>query len=429
MSANLLAEFEDFYQHERGNVAKAVPIERQKEDDKNSAILFDADAEGEFDDFGDFESATATIDQETCVSPHASAVSQSQHIVTSSTDLDLLSLIAETNLKASTLNTHRPVATSNKEQDVPQKEHLQEPEEAWDDWTTAEVSSKPPASLEIGVASRQDSSGHQQRDLLNRIKPIPTSSQNQLQSSSVTPALSMNFMETQGIQSQAEITNLASEREVVAPTNVPPPSRLLSLFPVLLQLSDLVKLQNISSLNATQRSRLEEYMNGYLLLVQTAGRILAGRGLRWKRDKYLSASNTISSSKARGMKLQTLDKTERLREDIEAMEVKKIWASYAGRARSVAAMLFNEPNESKPGLFHIPDLNGQLKVKIVDIASGGIADRNPCALCGLNRDERVSGLDNDMVLDSFGEWWTVHWGHRACQNWWIKHEAELRSSI
>jgi hypothetical protein len=48
-----------------------------------------------------------------------------------------------------------------------------------------------------------------------------------------------------------------------------------------------------------------------------------------------------------------------------------------------------------------------------------------CFLCGLKREERIVRVDFD-VEDSFHEWWVDHWGHRACRNFWIEHEAALR---
>jgi hypothetical protein len=40
------------------------------------------------------------------------------------------------------------------------------------------------------------------------------------------------------------------------------------------------------------------------------------------------------------------------------------------------------------------------------------------------RDERVANVDAH-VEDSFGEWWTEHWGHLECRLFWEENQASL----
>jgi hypothetical protein len=65
-----------------------------------------------------------------------------------------------------------------------------------------------------------------------------------------------------------------------------------------------------------------------------------------------------------------------------------------------------------------------MRVSVVGEADGGIKATKPCVLCGLKRDERVEKVDG-VVEDSFGEWWSEHWGHVACRNFWREHRGEL----
>jgi hypothetical protein len=50
-------------------------------------------------------------------------------------------------------------------------------------------------------------------------------------------------------------------------------------------------------------------------------------------------------------------------------------------------------------------------------SQGAIKAPHACALCGLKRDERIPKIDEN-VEDSFGEWWTEHWGHTECRQFW-----------
>jgi len=69
----------------------------------------------------------------------------------------------------------------------------------------------------------------------------------------------------------------------------------------------------------------------------------------------------------------------------------------------------------------IPDVSENMHVKS---QVGGLTAPKACIVCGLKREERINKVDVD-VEDSFGEWWTEHWGHRACRNFWLKHEPAL----
>lgn len=216
------------------------------------------------------------------------------------------------------------------------------------------------------------------------------------------------------------------------PTNVPPPSILLSIFPELLEEADTKLYQPTAKQSPAVKSRIYakpetlDYLRGYLNLTTVAARILAGRKLRWHRDKFLSQGMTISAAGSKGgMKLAGIDKTQAAREDREAADVVGVWRDHIGKLRSAvaAANIGIQKQPVKMKAFRVPDINDHMAVSTAKVVP--TAPR-PCVVCGLKRDERVKGVDMD-VEDSFGEWWIEHWGHRACRSFWLGNEVKLRS--
>ncbi len=224
------------------------------------------------------------------------------------------------------------------------------------------------------------------------------------------------------------------------PTNVPPPSILLSLFPQLIALPNDALFKPIATQPTDVRNRVIgdpktiAFLRNYLQIIVVAGRVVAGRKQRWHRDKFLSQSMSISaagSSKGGGMKLAGLDKAQGQREDREAADVVDIWLRHVGKLRTAvatanSALVAAEAAEHKhyPPL-RIPEL--QSATITVTAAKNVPTAVRPCVICGLRRDERVRGIDGDDVQDIFGEWWVEHWGHRDCRNFWAEHETALRS--
>lgn len=222
------------------------------------------------------------------------------------------------------------------------------------------------------------------------------------------------------------------------PTNVPPPSILLAAFCPLLELpnSALFKPTATAAAGAASsvRSRVladpatAMFLRGYLSLVTVAARVLAGRRLRWQRDKFLAQGMSISAApavgKGGGMKLAGVDKTETAREEREAADVVAAWRAIVGRLRSAvsaanSALQQTQGHQPLPKIPELVDKPGVQTAKMVPTAP------KACVICGLKRDERVRGVDFE-VEDSFGEWWVEHWGHRACRNFWVEHEVQLR---
>lgn len=207
------------------------------------------------------------------------------------------------------------------------------------------------------------------------------------------------------------------------PINVPPPSVLLSAFPILFSTGNSL-FKPVAGQSAPIKQRIlsdpkaVDFLHGYILIATTAARIIAGRKHRWHRDKILAKSMSISAAGSKGMKLAGVDKTQSVREDREAADVAAAWREHVGRLRSAVAAA----NSSGKTSLKVPEIGENMSVstaKFVPTAP------KPCVICGLKREERVVKVDFE-VEDSFGEWWVDHWGHRACKNFWLEHEETLR---
>jgi hypothetical protein len=215
------------------------------------------------------------------------------------------------------------------------------------------------------------------------------------------------------------------------PTNIPPPSVILALFPALFDLPQSTLFKAVASQPFSLKNRIIsdpttiDFLRGYLLIAIVAARIIAGRKLRWKRDTLLSQAMKIGPAAAggkSGMKLTGVDKAEISREDREAADVVRAWKEQLGRLRSAVAVANSSMHDASAHLT-IPDINENM---YVNTQEGGLNAPKPCIICGLRRQERINKVDM-QVEDSFGEWWVEHWGHRACRNFWLEHEPKLKN--
>ncbi|KAB5570398.1 hypothetical protein GE09DRAFT_1103114 [Coniochaeta sp. 2T2.1] len=219
------------------------------------------------------------------------------------------------------------------------------------------------------------------------------------------------------------------------PTNIPPPSVLLSIFPSLLSTASTSLFKPTATASSALKDRVHSspatvtFLRGYLALATVAARIMAGRRLRWHRDKFLAQSMTISAATGGkgGMKLAGIDKSQSAREDREAADVAAAWKDVVGRLRTAVAAanaaIAKDAAAALGRLLKVPELAETMRVETV---KGAITAPKACVVCGLKRDERVSRVDFE-VEDSFGEWWVEFWGHRECRNFWVEHEVALRS--
>ena len=211
------------------------------------------------------------------------------------------------------------------------------------------------------------------------------------------------------------------------PTNIPPPSVLLSTITLMFQslpakFKKIVVSDRASSdpYEALDESRISALQNQVSQMRATA-RVIAGRKLRWKRDTMLSQSMRIGPAGQGGMKLSTVDKNETRREDQEVSEAVHIWRKQIGPLRStIAKVNIHLPGEG----LTIPDISENIPIRQGKASEGAIKGQKCCFLCGINRDERVAKVDV-WVEDSFGEWWVEHWGHMDCVNFWKVVEGDL----
>ncbi|KAK8035951.1 hypothetical protein PG991_002024 [Apiospora marii] len=211
----------------------------------------------------------------------------------------------------------------------------------------------------------------------------------------------------------------------IPPSNIPPPSVLLSIFPQLLGMANTSLYKPVGGQPFSIKNRVMsdprtlEFLKGYLSLATVGARIIAGRKQRWHRDKFLAQSMSISAAGSKGMKLAGIDKTQAAREDREAGDILDVWKEHVGRLRSAIA---TANSALKDQHLKIPELRDNMQVQT---AKGVPTSSKACIICGLRRDERVARVDIE-VEDSFGEWWAEHWGHVACKRFWLKHENALR---
>lgn len=209
------------------------------------------------------------------------------------------------------------------------------------------------------------------------------------------------------------------------PSNIPPPSILLPVIATVLG-SLATELKTVTSNQPSDQPSTLSQLRALLSTIRAAARVLAGRKLRWKRDKLLSQSMKIGpahSGKAGGMKLAGVDKAESRREDQEAAEALQVWKQQAGPVRSIVATLNSVWPE--PERFKIPEIVENMPIRQGKPSEGMVTAPKCCFLCGIKRDERVAKVDVD-VEDSFGEWWIEHWGHVDCVTFWEHHKNLLR---
>lgn len=193
------------------------------------------------------------------------------------------------------------------------------------------------------------------------------------------------------------------------PVNIPPPAILLQVLPTVFE-----NLVDISRTHGPARS-----CKAMLQVYAVTSHIIAGRGLRWKRDSILSQNNKIgpaaAGGKGGGMKLTAVDKTESLKEEREVADVVEAWARYAH--------VFNSTLHKAGFRRPLMTLSERTRPRPVK-EPGVLTSQYACALCGLKRDERVVETDIN-VDDLFSEFWVEYWGHRDCKDFWQKYQALL----
>jgi hypothetical protein len=364
---------------------------------QDSEVLFDASAEAnsnEDDDWGTFETAESAPggqlldfggdDQELNI-----PVQNTRHSISNtSTSLDLLSL-----------DDRPPSNESIVSQITPSQRHLQTLKKP-------KLNQRaPPKSQLKPKPSEDDFFGEWDNFEDGSSAPNPPSQSTVVTSTKVPKNSSTASTRTR---------NSSQSQSDVRPTNIPPPSILLQVFPSL--------LENFrEQLNDTKR-RYTGSASGLALnlsrTLRAASRIIAGRGLRWKRDVILSQSMKIGqaqSGKTSGMKLSSVSRGESIKEEQEAVGLIDIWRHHAS--------MFNSALQSS-GERPIPVIMDKTRITTASPEQGALKASHACGLCGLKRDERLSKVDDD-AQDSFGDWWVEHWGHTDCKWFWEENSSKL----
>ncbi|KAF3895525.1 hypothetical protein GTR04_2747 [Trichophyton interdigitale] len=265
----------------------------------------------------------------------------------------------------------------------------------------------------IDGAEDAGTKAQQQQQQQQQQQPIPTtSSLGRAQVTAASPGTSLNMGKPATRKAETSTSS-------VRPTNIPPPSILLPLFPPLLEESRQ-KAAGYAKRKGDGSSPLPdgEFANQLVSDIRTMAHVVSGRHLRWKRDQILSQSTKIGparSGRSGGMKLSSVNKSENVKEEKEAVEVVEAWKRCSGLLNSVVTSRGRNP---------MPALSLSMQVRTATADEGALKSAHACALCGLKREERVARVD-DGVSDSFGEWWLDHWGHADCEAFWKSNAAKL----
>ncbi|PTU25110.1 hypothetical protein P175DRAFT_0429688 [Aspergillus ochraceoroseus IBT 24754] len=352
-------------------------FQKAQTDNSNNDVLFDATLERFSDDesdWGEFETADSK----------STTVYGGLHLMDS---LDSLSIKEEPNPK----NSNRPgkpvdgIPNTLSSSLTLKRAKIPIEDESFEEW--ADFTDGPP--IEPADADASKNSNAQKVSNNGRV--------------AVQSPFAPEKREVRTLQSQPAPSTSAAH---VRPTNIPPPSILLELFP---RLFEQLRKEGAEAKNPPQKEeQVEAVALSILYTLKAAARVVAGRPLRWKRDAILSQSMRIGparSGKAGGMKLSTVNKNEDIKEQQESVDVINMWRDRSAFFNSILQAAGKRPVQVIQENARAMPEQGALKAP------------HACALCGLKRDERLSKID-DNVEDSFGEWWTDHWGHTDCRQFW-----------
>lgn len=358
-----------------------APIVKAKKP-ADSSVLFDAEEDADDDDdFGDFEDS-----QSKSVTPAPSGHSSA-----------LVDLLGDLNVSQPEPSVGRKSKNVN-QSSKPQSTARKTPIGAFGIASKPKQPNPTPASTLQAVDNDWDTFDDWEASIPTQAlkKPETTKKIPVTSSSAPAPILSPAIVDVQPGE--------------LPPTNVPPPGVLLSLFPPFFADAQEKLFKPMAAQTLPMRNKLltepgtVAYLQGYLMLASVAAHIIAGRKLRWKRDQHLSQGMRIGPASSRatsGMKLTGIDKGENLKEEREVSDVVRVWKDQVGRLRHVVSGV----NQAKAGTLGTPpDLQETMPVRTLKQSEGGVPARQPCMMCGLKRDERVTGADA-AVEDSFGEWW------------------------
>ncbi|KAJ5786302.1 uncharacterized protein N7503_011514 [Penicillium pulvis] len=396
---------------------------------ENSDVLFDAETDAPSndteDDWGDFEEPESTITNYQPQRPEINIPEAQPRVAKyQSAQIDLLGSLS---LADSTPTANRPIGITQKTS----ASTSNAPEPTWDDDSFGDWDEFTDAPSVNTAASQPKAKATlmKSKPITKQTKSISTTPEQASQEDDfedwgeftdgpAEPAVAPKQNPKPKAKSptpptpnpRSFLSSASTSPPTVRPTNIPPPSVLLSL------LVDILSALQKEALKAQPRSTPPAQKEATAIKIYTtlttSARIIAGRSLRWKRDTILSQSMRIGpAGKPGGMKLSAVNKHEDVKESQDAVDVLRLWRE---RAALFNAIVQGVGQKALP-VFTDPTA---LKVVMARAEDGAIKASHPCALCALKRDERVLRVDDGDVNDSFGEWWTEHWGHTGCRIFW-----------
>lgn len=384
------------------------------------------------DEFGDFETTSFTP----AAPKHPDSDTRGNSVLPPQSEMfDLLGLddgprqVKEAKVPTARLKTGpktRKVASTTRSS-VPAKAKVLENQEeefaSWDDFESVQIASAPSVKAPISPQQKQQQ-------------------QQQQQSKAPQPEITIDLP----TDLLGPLLLPAPTPPPSTPTTIPPPSLLLTLFPPLLSLTVTSLLHPLSLLPSTQKPHFlhlpatQTYLNTYLTATHVLAHVIAGRKVRWKRDKFLAQSMRMGpsvSGRSGGMKLVGLDGSEGRREDVQVEDLLRGWREQVGRLKSAVSTATTGTGASgaagvtgtaggKKAMLVVPGLALTMPVRVAQTVEGGVVSTAACAFCGLKREERVGKVDVD-VEDSFGEWWVEGTNmHTRCLHFWNAHKETLR---
>lgn len=386
-----------------------------RRDTHGSDVLFDAEETELDDDFGAFETVGDSNRDEANLGGDLYPLHSGNTSIQASEPPEPVSLVADL-LETDDFRQQSSISRSNLPQEGIQparvtprsKENSSEPSwgEEWGDFEQIQITERPNPSpvKRQGIANPQISASTISDGPDEEWEPFEDGQPDPVQSA---PPQS-EFSRSEGKAQQIHLSRISTPRVTDRPTNIPPPSSLLQL------LSSI--FESIHKSNADKTKSKVELASKIVVVYRTASRILGGRTMRWKRDTILAQSVRIGQAgKSGGMKLASVNKSESTKEQRDSEEMIRDWSRYVHEFNSILAQAdfpaYRMRLAASPALKTSKDTNTS-------------ASSKPCALCGLKRTERLSDIDVE-VDDLFGEFWTEHWGHKECCEFWYLYKDLL----